>query len=231
MTNQTQNLASRLTKRLFAYAAVAGAAAAAAPHAEAEIIATQVHTSIHYDYNLDLNHDGINDFQFHSYYFSVDGSVTVKPLIQGNRIVATSQSCRAGAAAALPLGAVIGPGKPFNANANCMALDEGGFYLGPWADVRDHYLGLAFVIDGQIHFGWARLGMKYFTCFGCIEWIEGYAYETIPGKPIIAGDTGQSTKASAQPATLGALAAGAPALNLWRKQQEEQEDEVTPASK
>jgi hypothetical protein len=221
MTDTAKPLPQLLTKRLLAYSAMAAAGIASASHAEAEIIATQVHTSIHYNYYLDLNHDGINDFHIHSYYFSVDGSVTVKPLIQGNRIVAVSQSCYPGAAAALPRGAVIGPGKPFNANANCMALDEGGFYLGPWADVRDHYLGFAFVIDGQIHFGWARLSMKYFTCFGCIEWIEGYAYETIPGKPIIAGDTGQSTQSSAQPATLGALAAGAPALSLWRKQEEE----------
>jgi hypothetical protein len=221
MSADPKPLSGRLAKRLLAYATVAGAAAATASHAEAEIVATQVHTSIHYDYYLDLNHDGINDFHIHSYYFSVDGSVTVKPLIQGNRIVAGAQSCYPVAAAALPRGAVIGPGKPFNEHANCMALDEGGFYLGPWVDVQDHYLGFAFVIDGQIHFGWARLSMKYFTCFGCIEWIEGYAYETIPGKPIIAGDTGQSTKASAQPATLGALAAGAPALNLWRKQEEE----------
>jgi hypothetical protein len=221
MAKEPRNLAPRLTKHLLAYAAVAGAAAATASRAEAEIIATQVHTSIHYDYYLDLNHDGINDFHIHSYYFSVDGSVTVKPLIQGNRIVADAQSCYPLGAAALPLGAVIGPGKPFNANANCMALDLGGFYIGPWVDVQDHYLGFAFVIDGKIHFGWARLSMKYFTCFGCIEWIEGYAYETIPGKAIIAGDTGQSTQASGQPATLGALAAGAPALNLWRKQEEE----------
>jgi len=43
---------------------------------------------------------------------------------------------------ALPLGAVIGPGKPFNANANCMALTKAAS-TSDLADVRDHYLGLA----------------------------------------------------------------------------------------
>jgi len=47
--------------------------------------------------------------------------------------------------------------------------------------------------------------------------IAGYAYETVPGKPIIAGDEGNASEAFVEPPTLGALALGSPALNLWRK--------------
>ena len=88
---------------------------------------------------------------------------------------------------------------------------------GPWFHKIDRYLGFAFNIDGKEHFGWARLSVGRFIFNGTAA-ISGYAYETIPGRPIIAGDEGSQTRASAQPATLGALAAGAPALNSWRQE-------------
>jgi hypothetical protein len=39
--------------------------------------------------------------------------------------------------------------------------------------------------------------------------ISGYAYETVAGKPIVAGDEGNSKESSVKSGTLGALAAGA----------------------
>jgi hypothetical protein len=59
--------------------------------------------------------------------------------------------------------------------------------------------------------------MQDFFCYLCIGRILGYAYETVPGKPIVAGDEGNTTDASVEP-TLGALALGAPALDLWRRE-------------
>ncbi len=55
---------------------------------------------------------------------------------------------------------------------------------GPWLNVKNRYLGLKFIIKGKDHFGWARL-----TTTGRIALLTGYAYETIPNKPIIAGKT------------------------------------------
>jgi hypothetical protein len=215
MTNPPQPLNPRLTKGLLAYAAMAGAVAYSS---DAEVVYTPIQRHVRSSFFIDLNHDGLEDFQIYSSLLSGAGIVKVLPA-RNNRILAAGpdQCVFSNAAAPLPGGAVIGPGKPFQASATCMAyLGYGALSSGgPWKEAKHRYLGLAFVIDGKEHFGWARLSLSKFLFNNTAE-IEGYAYETIPGKPIIAGDEGSQTKASAQPATLGALAAGAPALNSWR---------------
>jgi hypothetical protein len=61
--------------------------------------------------------------------------------------------------------------------------------------------------------------------------LTGYAYESIPNKPIIAGRTKGPDEASfegpnaaltlptREPATLAALAMGAPGLSIWRREE------------
>lgn len=211
----------RLTNLLLAYAAVAGAGiAASASHAGAEVIYTPTRNDIHGHFPIDLNHDGLNDFHIDSYYLSLTGYLEVIPVIPINKIAKShGQGCFLGSsAAALPQGAVIGPGRSFNARATCMAVYNSLWY-GAWVGQTDRYLGLEFSIDGQIHYGWARLTMNSFFCPGCVGRIFGYAYETIPGKPIIAGDQGKTPKAPA-PATLGALALGTSTLDSWRIERE-----------
>jgi hypothetical protein len=201
---------------------MAGAAAACALPAAAEVVYTPVHSKINGLIELDLNHDGINDFHISSSYLSGIGFLSVKPNFRANRIVATHQSCSGItdlAAAALPVGKTIGPGIPFQAGANCMAAGADGSDEGPWLFVKGRYLGFAFVIDGKEHFGWARLNMNYFA-YDSLGELLGFAYETTPNKPIIAGDKGQGEESFASSANLGALAAGAPALNILRKAKE-----------
>jgi hypothetical protein len=67
--------------------------------------------------------------------------------------------------------------------------------------------------------------------------LTGYAYETIPGKGILAGQTKEPNNVSLEkpdaavnmptpePVTLGALAMGAPGLSIWRR---EERAESTP---
>jgi hypothetical protein len=88
-----------------------------------------------------------------------------------------------------------------------MAVDNTGFSSGPWYNTKDRYLGFAFVIDGKEHFGWARITVHPLPEVN--NDVLGYAYETIPGKPIVAGDQGPARKVSTQSGTLGALAVGA----------------------
>jgi hypothetical protein len=208
---------------LLAYATIAAAGIpASASAANAEVIYTPVHSRVEQDFPIDLNHDGINDFHVTSYDFSGAGELAVYPLVQGNRMISTPEVCHEepGGAAALHEGGIIGPKRAFSAQANCMAY---GFRSsinvsdGAWAHAKNLYLGFEFVIDGKEHFGWARLSFGQFV-FRELGIITGYAYETIPGKPIIAGDEGNSAQNSTTPATLGALALGAPALDLWRKE-------------
>ena len=81
--------------------------------------------------------------------------------------------------------------------------------VGPWKDVTDRYLGFRFVIGTGWHYGWARLRVKL-DAGGAIEGaLTGYAYESVPLKPIIAGKTKGKDVITVQPGSLGALAAGA----------------------
>jgi len=105
-----------------------------------------------------------------------------------------------------------------------------GRCYGRWDDVQNRYLGLKFNIKGKTHFGWARLNVKCSTLHRKVTaWLTGYAYQTVPNKPIVTGQTGsveiegQSPSAAVsapaqQSATLGMLALGAPRLSIWRRE-------------
>ncbi len=218
MSGESKPLSHRLAKPLLAYATMAGAAATCATPAQAEVVYTPVQKNLDQHYQLDLNNDGIADFHFHSSSLSGFGHLEVFPSVTANKIVAVHQRCyfSSMAAGALVSGAEIGPDTPQLAQANCMAGEFETSVNGPWLGTKDRYLGFSFLISGKKHYGWARLSMQVFGCYGCIGKILGYAYETIPNKPIVAGDEGNTAKTSAEP-TLGALALGATALNLWRK--------------
>jgi len=76
---------------------------------------------------------------------------------------------------------------------------------------------LKIAIRGKVHYGWARVrthadpwkSRRYGT-------LTGYAYETIPNKPIIAGKTKGPDVITLRPASLGHLARGASAIPAWR---------------
>ena len=102
--------------------------------------------------------------------------------------------------------------------------------LGSWANVEERYIGVTFAVHGKTHYGWARLSVKLSRKpFKATAILTGYAYETIPGKAIVAGKTKGSDEDDAEesnatpmptpkPATLGALALGAPGLSIWRRE-------------
>ena len=74
-------------------------------------------------------------------------------------------------------------------------------------NVYDRYLGIMFQIKGKPHYGWARLNVS--GGGGSLGGVlTGYAYETIPNKPIIAGKTKGPDVITVEPATLGRLALG-----------------------
>ena len=99
------------------------------------------------------------------------------------------------------------------------------WFRGPWAKASNKYLGLKFLIDGEVHYGWARLTvMKRYTT------VTGYAYETVANQPIRAGaESGADEAAAAYPAqlaepvspmaTLAMMARGADGLVLWRREE------------
>jgi hypothetical protein len=137
-------------------------------------------------------------------------------------------------ASALFANVQVGPRKKFLSRQASMAADNASSVPGwPWCNVANRYLGLRFAIEGKIHFGWARLNVK---CSGkVLTTLTGYAYETIPNKPIVTGKIkgpdGDDQPATAllrthipEPAMLGLLALGEPGLSIWRR-----EDSVSAA--
>jgi hypothetical protein len=88
--------------------------------------------------------------------------------------------------------------------------------VGPWANVANRYLGLKFQIKGKTHYGWARMTVKLSRA-DITATLTGYAYETIPNRPIVAGKTKGPDVITVQPASLGHLAAGAAAIPAWRR--------------
>ena len=236
-------LSDSITRQLNPYALAATAAGvgvlALTQPAEAKIVYTPAHHVINANqtYRLDLNHDGIADFVLKDFFATNSGdsggSLNVLPKRSANEVWA-AQHCTSGTvrlcAAALPKGTKIGSKGSFRLDyptGEVMAAsDIHGYRTGSWLNVT-RYLGLKFVIKGKIHFGWARLAVsvQHFTFTATLT---GYAYETIPGKAIIAGATKGPDDAeptatfsshTPEPATLGALALGAPGLSIWRRKE------------
>jgi len=226
--------------QLNSYALAAGAAGvgflALAQPAEARIVFTPAHVKIVQNgglFTFDLNHDGIPDFGLSNQYVSTSFGFALLNARQANpanqiwQISSQGRKC----AAALKAGTKIGPNKNFQQDPKkglAMAFDEfEGTTYGPWLRLKQAYLGLKFVIKGKVHFGWARVNLTATGRLVINATLTGYAYETTPGKPIIAGKTngsdevasiGQLNPAS-QPASLGLLARGATGLVAWRRRE------------
>jgi hypothetical protein len=194
------NLSESISRQLNMYALAAGAAGvgvlALAQPVEAKIVYTTTHHVIgrNSHYILDLNHDGKGDFVIsNAYYCGTDGCQTdliAKPT-RGTQGVEGHQSGGGwDFAYALKGGARIGPRVPFSAGFMVFAFSRGtcsGGFGSQWCNVKNRYLGFRFGIHGKIHYGWARFSTN--KGGGMKATLTGYAYETVPNKPIIAGKT------------------------------------------
>lgn len=212
-------LPESLHHRLNLYAIAAagvGACTLAVPAAHAKIVYTKTNEQIPLcnTFDLDLNHDGVRDFAFYHCSSGQAGGVELSSTSRQVNVVWGQK----GFASALNLGFKIGPNKNhFQPKQNGMAFWGCTVYYnqtctthGPWSNVSRRYLGLKFQINGQFHYGWARLNVKNYK--GITATITGYAYETVPNKPILAGATKEVKQMPAESRTLGSLGRGAAAL-------------------
>jgi hypothetical protein len=228
-------LRDEFDKRLSAYTGCAIAAGvsllAVTKSADAEIVYTPAHIQIPTNSSvpIDLNHDGVADFSFASN-SGANGypmfALEVSPARSRNGVWGKGQNGER-FASNLQAGRKVGANKQYFQAAGAPALmasvlsrsyssRTGGQF--PYASGR--YLGLRFVIAGEIHYGWARLNVPSLSPHGGIlAVVTGYAYETIPGKPIITGKTRGPDVITLEPASLGNLARGASAMSAWRVKQ------------
>lgn len=212
---------------------------ALAPASQAEIVFTAVHKPVGLNATIpvDLNHDGISDLLIRENSttngFGSPGEVLQAVPLHGGGIETGSFI---GFADDLATGAEIGNGRTFYQRAALMIGYSSGYYgsyFGSWAHgVTDRYLGVKFLIKGQVHFGWARIraGLKFPHI---LAEVEGFAYETEPNRTIRAGKQGSAVDDDIVPsasgdqmpspaekenrgASLGALALGESGLSKWR---------------
>ncbi len=220
-----------LHKRLGQYAIAASAAGvgalALAVPAEGKIIYTRIHKTIATDelYLLDLNHDGVPDFIVSNVLSTPFGALGVCPNRPIGNCLSQSQTQaneiwgnlkHSNYASALARSFKVGPNAKrfvprnyfmagFSCNTTGCPSDRG-----PWkGNVRGKYLGLKFLIKGKVHYGWARLNVSYVpNQHGDLSaTLTGYAYETIPNKLIVTGQS-HGRDIAVKHSTLGHLAVG-----------------------
>lgn len=185
---------------------------------------------------LDLTNNGTPDFTFVMsstlrFFSSTFVATTtafkfflrVDPGRKGNQVV---QGRQAMLASAVPDGVSIGSQQKFGVGGLKLWFSSLKSNVvrksGSWQAVEYAYVGLKFLINGETHYGWARIKFPIpATFYPAIHYpsVDGYAYETTPNKPIVTGQTGptaEESPRSALPANLGMLAIGAAGLDMWR---------------
>ena len=233
-------LSESVHKQLNMYALAATAAGVGAlaltQTADAKVVYTPVHHVIGRSerYKVSLNNGEIGDLTFVNRYgcnqdYCQDALSAVPSAgnaVEGKFTVAY----------ALEPGVKIGPKKPFSGGIMAFSSSSEGTF-GQWANVSNRYLGLKFNIKGKAHYGWLRLTVRLSGHARITATLTGYAYETIPNKPIITGKTkgasddptnqGVGPDASVtslipetpQPASFGMLALGVQGVPLWRRKE------------
>src|SRR5271165_638605 len=244
------SLNHKLDRKLYAYGVAASAAGASilavAQPSQAEIVFTPTHKMIPIrgSVALDLNGDGITDFTFRNTLSSCglhaappecSGFTAQAVEVYGNSALNGAWAAGTRGASALPPGKKVGSTVKFTnfgvmESCGTFAGFSAGSY-GPWLNVQNRYLGLAFTIAGQTHYGWARLTVtvKKGTCRPATAVLTGYAYETVANTAITTGKRSGAAAVSAierpQP-TLGLLAQGFVGLEAWRRDENATSDQA-----
>jgi hypothetical protein len=236
-----------LDKSLKVYASAAAAGVGLltfAQSAEAKVVFTPKHATLlpGQVLNLDLNADGVNDFAIGDHrvalgtfpsYGSLLAAAAGQPF--SNRILFGSLIGSSAFAKVLPPNVTLSSQQRFVnyplRMAYCLGRSNVATHReGRWAGATDRYLALEFYISGQPHFGWARFTVRLEAGLGCSfeAMLSGYAYETVPNKPIVTGQTMDVAEVGSDPSAsstkrlvgLGTLALGAPGLSIWRREEE-----------
>jgi hypothetical protein len=214
---------------LYALAASAGLLMGTATPAEARVRFTR-NTSVlsgNTSLAVDLNNDGTVDFTLINTTYRTGGTraafLTAKGAVAGNEVEATPGYYMAVAFNSRSVVSGSSPFLVFRSQAPMVA--NIGPHGGEFSNVTDRFLGVKFMINGAVHFGW--IGFRSVVSnktMGDRAKLFGWAYETRPNTPIetlIPGDDLESFSVApgleAQPNSLELLARGNVAITDWRR--------------
>jgi len=225
-SGQVRGLSVSCQQQLSAYALAAAAAGvsvlALAPHSEAKILYTPIHRVIGNgnSYKLDFIGHGTTDLIIQNEYnYWGFHSQELAAKQAGSNQVAHNYF----GAVAMSRGQQIGPKCAFSGGLEVMAELAGtgnsSGIFGSWINVNNHYVGARFYIEGKVHYGWARLNVQVQLPLTVTATLTGYAYETVPNKPIIAGKIKGPDVVTVEPASLGRLAQGSAGLAPGRRKE------------
>ena len=201
-----------LDHRLLLYALAAGSALACCIPTQAEVVFTPRNAVLEGTRGtlaIDLDNDGTTDFTLViKNVRSFSGYQIVPGLgVYGNQPSDQIGAARGGFAYPLTKKTRISGGQRFQASAS---METFFGYVGLWPNVVNRFLGVRFMINGEVHYGWIgfRKVNDGFHNFGA--YLGGCAYETNPDTAIGAGDmgTGNALTGSIHPTSLEILAAG-----------------------
>jgi hypothetical protein len=218
-------------KKLVAYIIAAAAGLGLQRTSAAEVVFVPAHQQLfpNHALTLDLNSDGIADFRivdrnYANVFRRTGSSLATTALMYVETPTKSNQVAGGlgGFAAALDANVVVGPGgnflrgnrKPLMWYCRIITNDGSRSSRGLWQYQVNRYLGLKFLINGETHYGWARLSVfgNNSNCFISAR-LTGYAYETDPNTPILTGQRSDSfdlpqDSQDLVPGTLGTLAHG-----------------------
>jgi len=208
-----------LERRMLLYVLAAGAALAGTPASQAKVVFTASNAIVdapHDTLNIDLDNDGQTDVVLTASYVYTDG-------LSYQSIMATAHNGNAVITSAkrpFPFALALTKGTPIGSSDASKFFRQGALERGPFQvqnmgyflNMRNRYLGVRFLINGQTHFGW--IGFRHVKGGKGLyaeALLGGWAYETIPDKAIKAGDEGTQDTDSLEyrkPTSLQLLAMG-----------------------
>ncbi len=225
-TRELRGLSVSCQQQLSAYALAAAAAGvsvlALAPQSEAKIIYTPTHRVIGdgNSYQLDFAGHGTTDLTIQNEYnyWGLHSQELAAKQAGSNQVAHNYFG-----AVAMSGGQQIGRKCAFSGGLEVMAeltgtANSSGIF-GSWINVNHRYLGVRFYLEGKVHYGWARLNVQVQLPLTVTATLTGYAYETVPNKPIIAGKIKGPDVVTVENASLGRLAQGSAGLAPGRRKE------------
>jgi len=213
---ELQTLPQLLDHRLLLYTLAAGTALAAVPASHAEVVFTPSSAVFRGlgKFDIDINNDGSTEFSLLIRWINYDSGDQIPALFAYGDRPSHQIVTKGVGAVALKKHTRIGAGQRFRALG---VMESSNVYGSNWQNVKGRCLGVRFLINGEVHYGW--IGFREVRVFPIAAKLYGWAYETVPDKEILAGDTGTGAPldSSISPTSLDILATGHTAIDQRRK--------------